>query len=86
MAEVPLDLVATVVSVDPDDPEDTRRIRGQVAIASTPGRVRDIRVSPADPPVNPAVLEALAAADVVLGSLDELTPSAFESASSRRAR
>jgi HAD superfamily hydrolase (TIGR01509 family) len=30
--------------------------------------------------------EALAAADVVLGSLDELTPSVFESASSRRGR
>ena len=30
--------------------------------------------------------EALAAADVVLGSLDELAPSAFESASSRRGR
>jgi uncharacterized cofD-like protein len=65
MAEVPLDLVATVASVDPDDPQDTRRIRGQVAIASTPGRVRDIRVSPADPPVPGAVLQAIAEADVV---------------------
>ena len=65
MAEVPLDLVATVASVDPDDPQDTRRIRGQVAIASTPGRVRDIRVSPADPPVPPEVLQAIAAADVI---------------------
>jgi len=36
-----------------------------VAIAATPGRVRSIRVSPADPPVHPAVLEAIAAADVV---------------------
>ena len=65
MAEVPLDLVATVISVDPDDPEEIRRIRGQVAIASTPGRVRDIRVSPADPPVPGAVLQAIAEADVV---------------------
>ena len=65
MAEVPLDLVATVASVDPDDPEDTRRIRGQVAIASTPGRVRDIRVSPADPPVPAAVLQAIAEADII---------------------
>jgi uncharacterized cofD-like protein len=65
MAEVPLDLVATVASVDPDDPQDTRRIRGQVAIASTPGRVRDIRVAPADPAVPPAVLQAIAEADVV---------------------
>ena len=65
MAEVPLDLVATVASIDPDDPQATRRIRGQVAIASTPGRVRDIRVAPADPPVPPAVLRAIAEADVI---------------------
>jgi uncharacterized cofD-like protein len=65
MAEVPLDLVATVASVDPDDPQATRRIRGQVAIASTPGRVRDIRVAPADPPVHADVLAAIAAADVI---------------------
>jgi uncharacterized cofD-like protein len=65
MADVPLDLVARVETVDPDDPERTRTIRGQVAIAATSGRVREILLSPADPPVNPAVLEAIAAADVV---------------------
>ena len=31
---------------------------------TTPGRVREIRLSPTDPPVNPAVLEAIAAADI----------------------
>ena len=65
MADVPLDLVATVASVDPDDPARSRRIRGQVAIATTPGRVQQIEVAPADPPVPPAVLDAIAAADVV---------------------
>ncbi|OMQ14084.1 hypothetical protein A7K94_0219150, partial [Modestobacter sp. VKM Ac-2676] len=65
MAAVPLDLVATVASTDPDDPQETRRIRGQVAIASTPGRVQDIRVSPADPPVPEETLAAIARADVV---------------------
>jgi uncharacterized cofD-like protein len=65
MADVPLDLVARVESTDPDDPERTRTIRGQVAIAATPGHVREILVSPHDPPVNAAVLEAIAAADVV---------------------
>jgi uncharacterized cofD-like protein len=65
MADVPLDLVARVETTDPDDPERSRTIRGQVAIAATPGHVRDILVSPSDPPVNPAVLEAIAAADVV---------------------
>ena len=65
MAEVPLDLVARVESVDPDDPARTRVIRGQVAIAATPGRVADLRVSPEDPPVAAAVLDAIADADVV---------------------
>jgi uncharacterized cofD-like protein len=65
MADVPLDLVAQVESLDPDDPARVRRIRGQVAIAGTPGRVREILVSPADPPVSPAVVDSIAAADVV---------------------
>jgi uncharacterized cofD-like protein len=65
MADVPLDLVAQVESVDPDDPARERTIRGQVAIAGTPGHVRKILVSPPDPPVNPAVVEAIANADVV---------------------
>ena len=65
MADVPLDLVAQVETTDPDDPARVRTIRGQVAIATTSGRVREIRLSPADPPVSPAVLEAIAAADVV---------------------
>ncbi|MCV2488018.1 uridine diphosphate-N-acetylglucosamine-binding protein YvcK [Geodermatophilus sp. YIM 151500] len=65
MADVPLDLVARVESTDPDDPARVRTIRGQVAIASTPGRVRDILLSPPDPPVSAAVTGAIAAADVV---------------------
>ncbi len=65
MADVPLDLVAQVESLDPDDPAQVRRIRGQVAIAGTPGRVREILVSPADPPVSPAVVDSIATADVV---------------------
>ena len=65
MADEPLDLVARVETTDRDDPARVRTIRGQVAIAATPGRVREIRVAPADPAVHPAVLEAIAAADVV---------------------
>ncbi|MET0763415.1 MAG: uridine diphosphate-N-acetylglucosamine-binding protein YvcK [Blastococcus sp.] len=65
MADVPLDLVARVETTDADDPARTRTIRGQVAIATTPGHVREILLSPPDPPVSPAVLEAIADADVV---------------------
>jgi len=65
MADEPLDLVARVETVDRDDPARVRTIRGQVAIAATPGRVRDIRISPSDPAVHPAVPKAIAEADVV---------------------
>lgn len=65
MADVPLDLVAIVDTVDPDDPQRSRHIRGQVAIATSPDRVRSIRVTPADPPVHDDVLAAIARADVV---------------------
>jgi uncharacterized cofD-like protein len=66
MADVPLDLVAEVETTDPDESGSrVRTIHGPVASATTSGRVREIRVSPADPPVSPAVLEAIAAADVV---------------------
>jgi uncharacterized cofD-like protein len=65
MADVPLDLVARVETTDADDPARTRTIRGQVAIATTPGHVREILLSPPDPPVNPAVLQAIADADVI---------------------
>src|SRR5690349_9258116 len=43
MADVPLDLVARVEPVDREDHAEVRTIRGQVAIATTPGRVREIR-------------------------------------------
>jgi uncharacterized cofD-like protein len=65
MAAVPLDLVARMDSVDPDDPARSRTIRGQAAVAAAVGRVREIRLVPADPPVHDAVLGAIAAADVV---------------------
>ena len=40
MSPMPLDLVAEVDRLDPDDPARARRIRGQSSIAATPGRVR----------------------------------------------
>jgi uncharacterized cofD-like protein len=62
MADVPLDLVAGVDFAGCSEPA---TVRGQSAIAVTRGHVREIVVEPADPPVNPAVLAAIAAADVV---------------------
>jgi uncharacterized cofD-like protein len=65
MSALPLDLVA---DFDRDDPVRVRRIRGQSAIAATPGHVRDIRLIPADAPACPAAVEAVETADaIVLG-------------------
>ncbi len=62
MADVPLDLVATVEAAGEAGP---RIVRGQAAIAATRGTVHRIEVQPADPPVHPAVHEAIATADVI---------------------
>src|SRR5215472_12275169 len=68
MASVPLDLVAEVEGADPDRPGEITLIRGQVACASTTGRVRSVSLIPADPPACPQGIAAVATADwVVLG-------------------
>jgi uncharacterized cofD-like protein len=68
MAAVPLDIVAEVEGADPDRPDDLSILHGQVACASTTGRVRSISLIPADPPACPEAVQAIRAADwVVLG-------------------
>lgn len=68
MAAVPLDIEATVVGIDPGDPEAVVTVRGQVAVATTPGRVQGIRLVPQDPPACTEAVEAVRAADwIVLG-------------------
>jgi uncharacterized cofD-like protein len=68
MASVPLDLVAEVEGADPDRPGEITVIRGQVACASTTGRVRSVSLVPADPPAFPQAIAAVTTADwVVLG-------------------
>jgi uncharacterized cofD-like protein len=66
MATVPLDIVAEVEGADPARPYEITQVRGQVACAKTPGRVRSISLVPPDPPVSPAALEAIAEADWVI--------------------
>jgi uncharacterized cofD-like protein len=68
MAAVPLDIEASVLGIDPDDPEALTTVRGQVAVATTPGRVIGVNLTPADPPAYPETLSAVQEADwVVLG-------------------
>jgi uncharacterized cofD-like protein len=68
MAAVPLDLVAEVEGADPDRPDELSIVVGQVACATTTGRVRSVSLIPADPPACPEAVQAIGAADwVVLG-------------------
>ncbi|MBB4909048.1 gluconeogenesis factor YvcK family protein [Actinophytocola algeriensis] len=70
MCTEPLDIEADVVGLD-EDPAAVRRIRGQVAVATTPGQVRRIRLHTAGEPDDvpkacPAAVTAVREADVVL--------------------
>ncbi|WP_153503099.1 gluconeogenesis factor YvcK family protein [Cumulibacter manganitolerans] len=68
MSLVPLEIAARVSGIDPHHPGDTRRIRGQVAVATTPGRVESIELLPDSPPACPEACTAIARADaIVLG-------------------
>jgi uncharacterized cofD-like protein len=66
MSARPLDLMAEVTSVDPDDPIQFRRIRGQSAIAATAGRVNSVRLLPEDAPACPEAVQAILRADAVI--------------------
>ena len=70
MSDDPLDMEADVQGLDAD-PAAVRTIRGQVAIAATPGRVKELRLYGSDgqrtrPRACPAALRAIADADLVL--------------------
>jgi uncharacterized cofD-like protein len=68
MSAVPLDLVAEVEGADPDRPDELTITVGQVACATTTGRVRSVSLVPADPPACPEAVQAIESADwVVLG-------------------
>ncbi|HHX85112.1 MAG TPA: uridine diphosphate-N-acetylglucosamine-binding protein YvcK [Actinomycetales bacterium] len=67
MSPVGLDIAAEVVGLEAD-PRVVRTIVGQVAVATTPGQVRRVRLIPDDPPAADGVVEAIERADaVVLG-------------------
>ena len=68
MSAVPLEIEAHVVGLDPADRTAVTTVRGQVAVATTKGRVMGIRLTPDQPPACPEAVAAIEAADwVVLG-------------------
>jgi uncharacterized cofD-like protein len=66
MACEPLDIEAEVTGLEDDDPQRAHRIRGQVAVASTPGRVRRVRLLPERPEACTEALAAVRSADLLL--------------------
>lgn len=68
MAAVPLDIEAKVQGADPARPNEISIVRGQVACASTQGRVLSISLIPPEPPACPEAVHVVREADwVVLG-------------------
>jgi uncharacterized cofD-like protein len=68
LATEPLEIVADVVGLDPADPGAPHEVRGQVAVATTRGRVVAVRVEPPEPPACVEAVQAVMEADwVVLG-------------------
>ena len=63
MATVPLEITATV-----DDGQESRLVHGQVAVASSSGRILDVTLSPSPPPACPQAVAAIVEADwLILG-------------------
>ncbi|MGU3433228.1 gluconeogenesis factor YvcK family protein [Actinomycetes bacterium M1A6_2h] len=65
MSPIALDIEADVVGLE-TDPRVSRVIRGQVAVATTPGKVRRVRLLPSDPPAGPEAIAAIERADMVV--------------------
>lgn len=65
MSRIALEIEADVVGLE-TDPRVSRCIRGQVAVATTPGKVRRVRLRPPNPPASPEALSAIDVADLVV--------------------
>jgi len=66
MSRVPLGIEAEVTGADPAEPEKTSVVRGQHEVAVTTGRVRQVRVTPDEPPACAEAIAAVAGADWLL--------------------
>jgi uncharacterized cofD-like protein len=66
MSVEPLDIVADVVGLDPEDAHAVVEVRGQVAVATTSGHVIGVRLLPDAPAVCPEVLTAVEHADWIV--------------------
>lgn len=65
MATTPMDITARVRGLDPNDPDRTSVVRGQVEIATTPGDIESVALEPVDPEACPEAVAAVHEADWV---------------------
>lgn len=65
MCPIALQIEADVAGLE-SDPRMSRVIRGQVAVATTVGKVRRVRLLPGDPPATRQAVEAIMSADLVV--------------------
>lgn len=65
MCPIALQIEADVAGLE-SDPRMSRVIRGQVAIATTPGKVRRVRLLPGNPPATRQAIDAIMDADLVV--------------------
>jgi uncharacterized cofD-like protein len=65
MCPIALEIEADVAGLE-SDPRMSRVIRGQVAIATTVGKVRRVRLLPGDPPATRQAVDAIMSADLVV--------------------
>ncbi|MEI6622164.1 MAG: uridine diphosphate-N-acetylglucosamine-binding protein YvcK [Actinomycetes bacterium] len=66
VATVPLNIVASVKGRDPDHPDQTREVRGQVSVEKGKGNVVDLWVEPPNPQACPEAVAALSNAEVII--------------------
>jgi uncharacterized cofD-like protein len=62
----PIEIIADVIGIDPDDPAAIREVRGQVAVATTRGQVVGVRLDPPSVDACPQAVEAVLDADWVV--------------------
>ncbi|HTR71663.1 MAG TPA: uridine diphosphate-N-acetylglucosamine-binding protein YvcK, partial [Mycobacteriales bacterium] len=66
LATTPVDIVADVAGLDPHDPRAVTEVRGQVAVATTPGRVVHVSLDPPSVLACPRAVEAVLDADWIV--------------------
>lgn len=66
MSTIPLEITAWVDRTDDPDRASPELIRGQVAVATTPGRVRSVQLVPSAPPTCTSAVAAIDAAEFII--------------------